>query len=131
MGFSFDKSMGCPGDYDDGITLSMIWRTLAPALRPRVRYAKPVPGMAFYWVKAVPIIVVNRSVSCQLAVCVLSGVAFLVELLLCAAAVVVGAVALLVLLLLLLAAAAAAAAAIVRVLSCSFVFFRVLSEMAA
>jgi hypothetical protein len=34
MGFTFGKSMGCPGGYDDGFTLSMIWRTLASALQP-------------------------------------------------------------------------------------------------
>jgi CubicO group peptidase (beta-lactamase class C family) len=49
MGFTFGKSMGCPGGYDDGFTLSMIWRALAEALQPHVdatAAAAPAPPVA-------------------------------------------------------------------------------------
>jgi hypothetical protein len=42
MGFTFGKSSGCPGGYDDSFTLSMIWRTLADALTP----TRPVAATA-------------------------------------------------------------------------------------
>ena len=43
LGNSFGTSLGCEAAYDDGFTLSLVWRALAPALEEVPRPPPPIP----------------------------------------------------------------------------------------